>query len=164
VRRSVAFLVLVPMALLLAAVPAHAAGTWPWPVVGPVTRPFDRPANPYGSGHRGIDIAVAFGTPVRSSAPGVVSFAGPVGGELFVTVDVGQGVLVTYSFLSARSVRTGNVVAQGAIVGSSGDGHAGVSPPHLHFGVRVDGEYADPMEFLAPPSVVSLVRLAPLSG
>ena len=44
------------------AAPASAAGTWVWPVTGPVIRGFDPPDDPYGTGHRGIDIAVPFGT------------------------------------------------------------------------------------------------------
>ena len=41
--------------------PAAAAGDWAWPVVGPVIRGYDPPALPYGSGHRGIDIAAPIG-------------------------------------------------------------------------------------------------------
>src|SRR5437773_11008570 len=36
-------------------------GTYAWPVVGPVIRGFEPPPNPYGPGHRGIDI----GAPLR---------------------------------------------------------------------------------------------------
>jgi murein DD-endopeptidase MepM/ murein hydrolase activator NlpD len=37
-----------------------------------------------------------------------------------------------------------------------------VSTPHLHFGVRVDDTYVDPMTYLRPGDVVDLIRLAPL--
>ncbi len=147
---------------MLLAAPARASGTWSWPVSGPVIRPFDPPTSPYGAGHRGIDVAAAVGSPVVAAAPGVVSFAGPVGGQLFVSVDHGGGVVSSYSFLSAVGVRRGDAVAQGQDVGRSGQGHAGITPTHLHFGVRVDGEYVDPLSFLAPPSLVGLIRLAPL--
>ncbi|HET7928822.1 MAG TPA: M23 family peptidase, partial [Actinomycetota bacterium] len=40
-------------------VPVPQAGTWAWPVQGPVIRGFDPPDTPFGAGHRGIDIAVA---------------------------------------------------------------------------------------------------------
>jgi murein DD-endopeptidase MepM/ murein hydrolase activator NlpD len=33
---------------------------------------------------------------------------------------------------------------------------------HLHFGVRRDGVYLDPLSFLAPPNVSEFIRLAPL--
>jgi murein DD-endopeptidase MepM/ murein hydrolase activator NlpD len=154
----------VPVLVVGTAPAASAAGSWTWPVVAPVIRGFDPPESPYGSGHRGIDIAAVVGTSVVSAAPGVVSFAGPVGGELFVSVDHGAGVVSSYSFLSLIGVHRGDLVAEGTDIGRSGAGHPGVEPPHLHFGVRVDGEYVDPMSYLLPPSVVSLIRLAPLDG
>jgi murein DD-endopeptidase MepM/ murein hydrolase activator NlpD len=46
---------------------------------------------------------------------------------------------------------------------SSGQGHPGIAPAHLHFGVRMNDVYVDPMEYLAPGSVVGLIRLAPLA-
>ena len=71
--------------------PAHASGDWSWPVVGPVTRAFDPPDSPFGSGHRGIDIAAPVGSAVHAASTGTITFAGPVGGRLFVTVDRGAG-------------------------------------------------------------------------
>ncbi len=148
--------------LLLLAPTALAAGVWRWPVVGPIIRGFDPPTSPYGSGHRGIDIATAIGSEVVAPAPGVVSFAGPVGGSLFVSVDHGGGLVSSYSWVSSLLVRKGDVVGEGAPLALSGQGHPGVSPPHLHFGVRRDGEYVDPLELLSAPSVVGIVRLVPV--
>jgi murein DD-endopeptidase MepM/ murein hydrolase activator NlpD len=139
---------------------ARAAGTWTWPVVGPVVRGFDPPASPYGSGHRGIDIAAPEGTPVLAPSPGVVTFAGNVAGRLYVTIDHGGGLLSTASFLSQVSVRKGDLVAEGQVVASSGTGHAGDSSPDLHFGMRLNGEYVDPLDYLGPANVSDLIRLA----
>jgi murein DD-endopeptidase MepM/ murein hydrolase activator NlpD len=144
--------------------PAAAWGGWTWPVVGAVIRGFDPPLTPYGSGHRGIDIATAVGTPVHAAAAGAVSFAGPVGGELFVSIDHGGGLVSTYSWLSAVLVRTGDVVAVGDVVGVSGIGHPGSVLAHLHVGVKLDGAYVDPFDYLLPPNVVDLISLAPLLG
>jgi murein DD-endopeptidase MepM/ murein hydrolase activator NlpD len=163
-RRTLVVVALAVASMLVAAPPAAASGTWTWPVAGPVIRGYDPPGSPYGAGHRGIDIAATVGTPVVASAAGIASFAGPVGGQLFVSVDSGNGVVASYSFLSAIRVHKGDVVAAGTVVGLSGSGHVGETPAHLHFGVRVDGAYADPMSFLAPPSVVSFVHLAPLDA
>jgi murein DD-endopeptidase MepM/ murein hydrolase activator NlpD len=162
VRRAVVLFVLALLVVVPA--PLAAAGDWSWPVTGPVIRGFDRPDSPYGSGHRGIDIAASVGTTVVAAAAGVVAFAGPVGGELFVSVDHGGGVVSSYSFLSTVGVRKGQLVAQDAPVGLSGAGHPGITPAHLHLGVRVNGEYADPLDLLSPPNVVALVRLAPLDA
>jgi murein DD-endopeptidase MepM/ murein hydrolase activator NlpD len=143
--------------------PARAAGVWTWPVVGPVIRGFDPPDSPFGSGHRGIDIAAPVGTPVRAAATGVVTFAGPVGGRLFVTVDHGAGLESTYSFLESLTVRKGDVVSEGQVIARSGTGHPGDLVPNLHFGVRLAEAYVDPLDYLSEIEVWRFIRLAPLA-
>jgi murein DD-endopeptidase MepM/ murein hydrolase activator NlpD len=142
--------------------PALPNGTWSWPVSGPVIRGFDPPDTPFGAGHRGIDIAVAPGTPILAPEAGTVSFAGRVGGELFVTIVHGGGLSSTYSWISAAAVRKGDVVSRGQTIGATGAGHPGTSVPHLHFGVKLDGGYVDPLELLAPLGVQDLIRLVPI--
>ncbi len=160
-RRLLLFL-LVAMTAWIPNASAGAMGGWSWPVVGPVIRGFDPPSMPYGAGHRGIDIATAFGTPVRAPASGVVTFAGPVAGALFVSVDHGGGVVSSYSWVSSVLVRRGDLVGAGAVLALSGAGHPGVDPAHLHFGLKRDGVYVDPLSLLAPASVVGLIRLVPV--
>lgn len=162
-RRSFATMLL--LTLLLSSVPAgpaSAVGDWLWPVEGAIIRGFDPPDSPYGSGHRGIDIAAAPGTPVRAPADGTVTFAGPIGGRLFMTIDHGGGVESTYSWLDALAVRKGDRVTRGTIVASTGWGHTGATTPHLHLGVKVDDVYVDPLDHLGPVSVAGFIRLAPL--
>ena len=143
--------------------PARAApGDWAWPVIGPVIRSVDPPDTPFGSGHRGIDIAAPVDTPVVAAAPGVVAFAGPVGGRLFVTIDHGDGLESTYSFLASVAVRRGALVTRGQVIATSGAGHAGIEPSHLHLGVRLDDVYVDPLDYLGPVEVWRFIRLAPL--
>jgi murein DD-endopeptidase MepM/ murein hydrolase activator NlpD len=129
-----------------------------------VIRGFDPPDTPFGSGHRGIDIAVALGTPVRAADAGVVTFAGAVGGRLFLTIDHGGGLESTYSFLASLAVRRGAVVARGQPIATSGAGHAGATVPHLHFGVKLADLYVDPLDYLGPIEVWRFIRLAPLVG
>jgi len=143
--------------------PASADGAWTWPVGGPVVRGFDPPSSPYGSGHRGIDIAAPVGTVVRAPAAGVVTFAGSVGGRLFVTIDHGGGLLSTCSFLSSLLVREGDAVVRGQAVALSGTGHVGDTSPDVHLGVRLAGQYVDPMDYLEAMSIVDLIRLAPIA-
>ena len=142
--------------------PAWATGTWTWPVVGPVVRGFEPPTSAYGPGHRGIDIATAIGTVVRAPAPGVVTFAGMVAGQRYVTIDHGGGLLSTCSFLSGVLVHKGDLVAQGDPIALSGAGHPGDTIPNLHLGVRLNGQYVDPLDYLGPASLVDLIGLAPL--
>jgi murein DD-endopeptidase MepM/ murein hydrolase activator NlpD len=156
--------VLSVFALMTAPVARGATTTvgWTWPVVGPVIRGFDLPDDPYGSGHRGIDIAAQVGTTIAAPADGAVTFAGPVGGHLFLTIDHGGGLSSTYSWLTANLVRKGDHVTRGQAVALTGWGHPGEPVPHLHFGVKLDGAYVDPMEHLGPISLAAFVRLAPV--
>lgn len=134
------------------------------PLRGPVLRHFEAPASPFGAGHRGIDLGAEPGTVVRASATGIVSFAGPVGGALFVSIDHPGGLRTTYSFLSSVQVRRGASVAQGDPVARSGAGHAGALEPHLHFGLRAGDDYLDPEPALVAGmrrNLWRVVRLAP---
>ncbi|HEY6567959.1 MAG TPA: M23 family metallopeptidase [Actinomycetota bacterium] len=140
--------------------PAHAAGTWMWPVSGPIVRGFDPPASPYGSGHRGIDVASSLGTVVIAPAAGQISFAGKIGGHLFVTIDHGAGLESTYSWLSSIAVKKGDVVEAGDTIAATGPGHATDVIPTLHMGVKLHDVYVDPLDYLGPVSVSGFIRLA----
>ena len=135
--------------------------TYQWPLIGPVIRGFDPPSDPYGSGHRGIDIAAPFGSPVRAAGSGVVAFAGKIGAGLYVSIDHADGVRTTYSWLSTVAVRRGQHVLIGSIIGLSGQGHPGAAQPHLHLGVRQNGEYIDPLSLLPQPDLSDSLRLIP---
>lgn len=135
-----------------------------WPVQGAILRAFDNGDSPYSAGHRGIDIAAPVGTPVRSAGPGTVAFAGRVGGSLFVSIDHPGGLRSTYSWLSGVEVRAGDQVETGQVVAASGVGHSGATVTHLHFGLRLDGNYVDPMDYLPAPDLSTMIRLAPIRG
>jgi murein DD-endopeptidase MepM/ murein hydrolase activator NlpD len=131
-------------------------------VTGPVIRGFEGPATPYSAGHRGIDIAAPVGTGIRAPETGIVTFAGKVAGSLFLTIDHGAGIRSSFSWLSQLAVARGTLVKRGQIVAFTGHGHPDLEPTHLHFGIRLNGTYVDPLDYLEPASVVDLIRLAPL--
>jgi len=135
-------------------------GSYSWPVHGPVIRPFVPPSDPYGPGHRGIDIGAPFGSDLVAAREGVVAFAGWVGGSLFISIDHDDGVRTTYSWLSEIAVRKGDQVTRGQVIGRTGHGHPDVAEPHLHFGARIGSVYIDPMLLLEPEDVTGLIRLA----
>jgi peptidase M23-like protein len=161
-RRSLLVSLVLISVLVPLLTPARAAVPWSWPVTGAIVRGFDRPDSPYGTGHRGIDIAAAVGTTVRAPDDGVVSFAGPVGGRLFVTIDHGGGVTSTASWLTSLLVRKGAHVVRGQAIAMTGWGHPDLAMPHLHFSVRLNGTYVDPLAYLGPLDVSLFIRLAPL--
>lgn len=141
-------------------VPAY--HTYSWPVIGRIINGYRAPGSPYGSGHRGIDIAAPVGTAVKAPAPGVVAFAGSVAGALWVSIDHLDGVRTSYGYLSSIAVAEGDVVARGEVIAGSGLGHPGTPIPHLHFGARFGGSYIDPMLLLVPLDVTPLLHLGPL--
>ena len=132
------------------------------PVDGPIVRHFEPPPTPFSAGHRGIDFRTPSGEPVVASAGGTVAFAGPVGGTYAVSIDHIDGHRTTYSYLSGVAVRAGTVVTQGALIGSSGAGHAG-GEPVLHFGLRRAGEYLDPEPVLLASIRAHLYRVIALT-
>jgi murein DD-endopeptidase MepM/ murein hydrolase activator NlpD len=164
-RVLVVLLLVVPSAVAVAsASAANAAGTWAWPVTGPVIRAFDPPDSPYGSGHRGIDIAAPAGSVVLSPADGRVAFAGPVGGRLFLTIDHSGGLESTYSWVASLDVRKGDLVHRGQPVARSGAGHTGDPVTNLHLGVQLDDVYVDPLDYLEVADITGWLRLAPMAA
>jgi murein DD-endopeptidase MepM/ murein hydrolase activator NlpD len=111
------------------------------PVPGPITDHFDPPPCPWCTGNRGIDYATAPGQPVRASERGVVTFAGQVGGDLFVVVTHPDGLRTTSAYLASISVKIGQTVAKGDVLG--------LAASSLHFGVRRGDRYLDPELLLA---------------
>jgi hypothetical protein len=133
---------------------APVAAAWTWPVDGPVLRRFSLGDDPYAGGqHRGVDVGADVGAPVRAPAAGTISFAGGVpGGGLAVTIRTPDGYSVTLLQLGAVSVERGEVVVEGAQVGTVGASADAVTPePHVHLGVRAADQpegYVDPLSLL----------------
>lgn len=131
-------------------------GAWAWPLGGPssVLRPFDPPAQRWLSGHRGVDLAASVGDVVRSPAAGKVAFAGTVVDRPVVTVDHGGGLVSSFE-PAISELPVGATAARGgrvAIVGTGGH----CSGACLHWGLRLDGEYIDPLNTISDrrPSVL----------
>ncbi len=117
-----------------------------WPLDAPVGDRFGPRGDRF---HAGIDLLASRGTPVHAAAPGRVVFAGYAAGgwgRLVVIVHT-NGVRTMYAHLSKVSVRRGQSVMTGGLVGrvgASGD----ASGPHLHFEVRVRDGAVDPLTAL----------------
>ena len=102
-----------------------------------------------GGYHYGIDlIGAKVGDPVRSMLRGTVvtaKFDASAGN--FVRVDHGRGVHTRYLHMDSFSVRAGQTVTEGQIVGTYGN--TGQSTrPHLHLDVEISGTRVDPAPYL----------------
>ena len=104
--------------------------------------------SPYGwrwnRPHRGVDIRLKTGEPVRSAFNGVVRIARPMGayGNL-VVVRHYNGLETVYGHLSKINVKPMQVVAAGQTLGLGGSTGRSTGP-HLHFEVRFQYEPFDP--------------------
>ncbi|MGT2463966.1 M23 family metallopeptidase [Sinomonas atrocyanea] len=138
--------------------PATESGwTWPLEPQPAVAHPFDPPARPWLSGHRGVDLAGAPGAAVRAPQAGTVSFSGWVVDRPVVTIDHGGGLRSSFEPVQAM-VPVGSAVAQGeefGVVSVPGRAHC-ADGACLHWGVRRGEDYVDPLAFLGDhrPSVL----------
>lgn len=163
-RALVVLLLLCLLAAFTLEGPALAEGTprwqWPLPPPHPVLHAFDAPDQPYGAGHRGIDIAVGGpGSEIRAVEAGTVHHSGPVAGRGVVSVRHADGLLSTYEPVHPE-VAKGQSVAAGDLLGTIAPEAAAAShcSPQLclHLGARRGEHYLDPELLLGArgPSVL----------
>lgn len=97
--------------------------------------------------HAGVDFRGATGSPVHATSSGIVILAGRSGGYgNKVEIRHDGGVTTHYAHLSIISVRTGQKVEPGDIIGRVGSTGRSTGP-HLHYETRVDGRAIDPVKF-----------------
>lgn len=96
------------------------------------------------SRHLGLDYGVPAGTPVHAVNHGTVLLARPLYFEgNCIVLDHGQGLMSLYLHLSQFSVKEGDEVAPGQLIGLSG-GTGRATGPHLHLAIRWQGVYLNP--------------------
>ncbi len=117
------------------------------PVDARRTSPFGRRPDPIdGSSdfHTGLDLGAPAGAAVRAAGGGrVVRAESSSGYGNMVVIDHGGGLESRYAHLAGFSVKAGDLVQPGDVVGQVGS-TGRVTGPHLHFEVRRDGQPVDP--------------------
>lgn len=132
---------------------SYNGGTFAWPAPE-----YTRISSPYGMRmhptlnvekfHNGIDMAAPNGSPILAAYDGSVvaaDYNSSMGN--YIMIDHGDGLYTIYMHCSALYVSAGTKVTKGqniAAVGSTGRS----TGPHLHFSVRLNGNYVDPMNYL----------------
>lgn len=169
-RRLPLVLLLVALAVALAApsaAPTSASrpagaeqdgtGTWPLSPRPRVVDGFSPPADRFGRGHRGVDLAGRPAQPVVSALPGEVSFAGTIAGRGVVVVSHGP-TRTTYEPVLA-DVAPGQQVGAGMRLGWLHTTGSHCAPAAcLHWGWRHGDAYLDPLTLVGGAGV----RLLPL--
>ncbi|MBX3593480.1 MAG: M23 family metallopeptidase [Sphingomonas sp.] len=94
--------------------------------------------------HKGMDIAAAYGSPIRAANDGTVAFAGRSGGYgNFVRLNHNGGMGTGYGHMSRIAVRAGQRVSRGQVIGYVGS--TGLSTgPHLHYELYRNGVAINP--------------------
>ncbi len=131
-------------------------GTMTWPIPGYSrlssyygTRPdpFGKPTQEY---HSGIDVPAPKGTKIVAAYDGEVawSYYSSSAGN-WVGIDHGDGIYTVYMHMSKRLVSEGQKVKKGDVIGLVGTTGRSTGN-HLHFGVRKNGQYVDPLKWVKP--------------
>ncbi|OGO77349.1 MAG: hypothetical protein A2Y23_02710 [Clostridiales bacterium GWB2_37_7] len=123
---------------------------WPVPTSKRITSPFGYRIHPVlktKKFHSGMDIAAPTGTNIIASNDGTVIFSGYNGGYGYtVIIDHGGQLSTLYAHNSKLLVSKGDKVKRGQIISKMGS--TGLTTgPNLHFEVRKNGQYVDPMPY-----------------
>ena len=129
-------------------------GGYIWPVTTSkkISSPFGSRINPVtgrSETHKGVDIAgVFYSSNVIAAKAGtvIISQYGSSYGN-YVVVSHGTGNTTLYAHLSKRSVKVGDVVKQGDVLGVTGS-TGNSTGPHLHFEITEGGSRVDPLKYL----------------
>ena len=129
-------------------------GKFIWPAKGyySISSPFGPRVHPVyhvQSMHTGIDIPVPMTTSIIAVADGKVvsaAYNGAWGNEIII--DHGGGIFSQYAHNTQLLVSVGQEVKQGQVISKSGTTGASTGP-HLHFGIRKNGDWVDPYPLLA---------------
>lgn len=131
----------------------YAGGEMAWPAPGyyTITSPFGYRVHPIlgvTRFHSGVDIGVPTGGKVIAANDGIViktTYTSSYGN--MVMIDHGGGIVTLYAHGSKIIATLGQEVKRGDIIMEAGS--TGWSTgPHLHFEVRLDGEYQQPLDYI----------------
>lgn len=126
---------------------------WPCPSSSRITSYFgdrESPTEGASSNHKGVDIGAGTGADILAAAGGevVISTYSYSAGN-YIMIDHGGGVSTVYMHCSQLLVQAGDQVSQGQVIAKVGS--TGYSTgPHLHFGIRSDGSYVNPLSHVSP--------------
>ena len=98
--------------------------------------------------HNGMDFGASTGTPIMAAydGEGVVSTYSSSAGN-YIMINHGGGLSTVYMHCSKLIAKVGDTVKKGDVIGLVGS-TGNSTGPHLHFSVRVNGEYVDPAPYI----------------
>jgi murein DD-endopeptidase MepM/ murein hydrolase activator NlpD len=124
------------------------------PVWGRITSTFGYRIHPFTGAyimHEGLDISGSIGTPIKSSADGVVSFVGikEYFGNVVMISHPASGYKTVFAHLQKPAVVEGQAVKRGDLVGYMGNTGRSTGP-HLHYEVHRWNDLVNPIDYFLP--------------
>lgn len=121
------------------------SGQFSWPYRGRINSYYGYRK---GEFHTGIDIGGSTGQPYVAAGSGTVVSAGWNGNYGYsILIDHGNGIQTRYAHSSKLLVKAGQSVSKGQTIGLIGSTGRSTGP-HLHFEVIVNGDTANPLNYL----------------
>lgn len=142
---------------------------WPAPGYTKINSPYGKRVSPTAGAsnfHKGIDIGAPEGAKFIAVVDGIITFTGFLGGGGYTITLSRDNMKISYCHVSPNYiVKEGQYVMQGQVIGfvgpknvygvignqykdSNGNPTNGATTgPHLHLGIRVDGEYVNPLNY-----------------
>jgi len=103
--------------------------------------------------HHGTDFGARRGTPLLAVNDGKVIFSGRMGGYgNVIKIKHPDGYMSLYAHQSRLRAKRGQTVKKGQIIGYVGSTGRSTGP-HLHFGLKKNGRWIDPMKVLRKKSI-----------
>lgn len=126
---------------------------WPCPSSSRITSQFggrESPVAGASSNHKGVDIGASTGADILAAASGEVTISTySYSAGNYIMINHGGGIYTVYMHASKLLVSVGDQVKQGDVIAKVGS--TGYSTgPHLHFGIRLNGEYVNPLTYVSP--------------
>lgn len=124
---------------------------WPVPASGRITSYYGYRIHPIFKSkklHTGIDVGVPTGSSIVAASDGTVIYSDWLGSYgKAVLLDHGGGIVTLYAHNSALTVKVGQYVKRGNTIAKAGS-TGNSTGPHLHFEVRKNGAYVDPLPWV----------------
>lgn len=126
---------------------------WPCPSSSRITSQFggrESPVAGASSNHQGVDIGASTGADIIAAASGEVTISTySYSAGNYIMINHGGGIYTVYMHASKLLVSVGDQVKQGDVIAKVGS--TGYSTgPHLHFGIRLNGSYVNPLTYVSP--------------
>ncbi|MDR2520191.1 MAG: M23 family metallopeptidase [Eubacteriaceae bacterium] len=112
---------------------------------------FSQTFNEFRSDHTGMDIQADSGGEVKPAFDGkVMEVSNDPKLGTTIAIDHGNGIVTEYGNLDETFVEVGQSVEKATVIGTIGNSakFEMTQPPHLHFGLKVDGQYKNPIDYM----------------